>query len=148
MRPLNWHNNNDIPLMQARVLIAQGDPSAALALLEPLRQQAEAKGLADRLLRVMAVQSIALYAHGEKEKAVELLDEVLSAEPNRKASSASLWTKVLPMAQLLTEAASRGIMPDYVAKLLAAFEAEKHLTYASQERTQDKPALFPAQPLD
>ena len=30
-----------------------------------------------------------------------------------------------PMAQLLLEAASRGIMPDYTGKLLAAFEAEQ-----------------------
>jgi LuxR family maltose regulon positive regulatory protein len=30
-----------------------------------------------------------------------------------------------PMAQLLLEAASRGIMPDYAGKLLAAFEAEQ-----------------------
>ena len=30
----------------------------------------------------------------------------------------------LPMAQLLLEAAARGIMPDYTGKLLAAFKAE------------------------
>ena len=29
------------------------------------------------------------------------------------------------MARVLSEAASRGILPEYVAKLLAAFEAEK-----------------------
>ena len=72
----------DLPLMQARMLIAQDEPSAALAVLESQRQQAEAKGWASTLIVVMAVQSIALYAHGEKEKAVELLGEVLRrAEP-------------------------------------------------------------------
>jgi hypothetical protein len=30
-----------------------------------------------------------------------------------------------PMAQLLSEAATMGIMPDYVSKLLAVFESEK-----------------------
>ena len=30
----------------------------------------------------------------------------------------------LPMAQLISEAAARGIMPDYIGRLLAAFEAE------------------------
>ena len=68
-----------LPFMQARLLIAQGDPSAALEVLEPQRQKAEAKGWAEALMLVMAVQSIALYAHGEKEKAIELLGEVLSA---------------------------------------------------------------------
>ena len=50
--------------------------------MEPLRQQAEVKGLAQRLLMVMAVKSVALYAHGDKEKAVELIGEALVlAEP-------------------------------------------------------------------
>ena len=38
------------------------------------------------------------------------------------------------MAQLLSEAAARGIMPDYIGKLLAAFEAEKR-------KSEDKPDL-------
>ncbi len=38
---------HELPLSQARVHLAQGDPSAALALLEPLRRQMEAKGWQD-----------------------------------------------------------------------------------------------------
>jgi LuxR family maltose regulon positive regulatory protein len=34
----------------------------------------------------------------------------------------------LPMEQLLSEAATRGVMPDYIHKLLAAFESEKQTT--------------------
>lgn len=72
----------DLPLIRARVLIAEQDPSAALAVLEPQRQQAQARDWADRLLSVMTLQSIALFTHGEKEKAVELFREVLAlAEP-------------------------------------------------------------------
>ena len=37
---------HELPLSQARVHLAQGDPSAALAVLEPFRQQMEAKGWA------------------------------------------------------------------------------------------------------
>ena len=36
----------DLPISQARVYLAQGDPSSALAVLAPFRQQMEAKGLA------------------------------------------------------------------------------------------------------
>ena len=36
----------------------------------------------------------------------------------------SIVSQGRPMAQLLSEAAAHGIMPDYAAKLLAAFEAE------------------------
>jgi LuxR family maltose regulon positive regulatory protein len=110
--------------MQTRVLIAQGDPSAALAALEPLRKEAEARGLADRVLRVMAVQSIALYANGEKEKAVERLDEVL-AQAESEGFIRLFLDEGDAMAELLLEAAARGIKPDYVGKLLAAFETEK-----------------------
>jgi LuxR family maltose regulon positive regulatory protein len=139
--------HNDIPLMQARVLIAQNDPSAGLAVLEPQRQQAVAKGSLDCLLRVMVVQSIALYATGDKKKAVELVSEVLArAEP--EGCIRLFVDEGLQMARLLTEAASRGVKPEYVAKLLAAFEAEKQSAMAaSQGKIGNKPALSPAQPL-
>jgi LuxR family maltose regulon positive regulatory protein len=113
----------NLPVMQARVFIAQDDPSAALAVLEPQRQQAEAKGWANRLLRVMVVQSIALYAHGEKEKAVELLGEVLArAEP--EGFIRLFVDEGDAMAELLSAAAAEEVRPDYVGKLLVAFTGE------------------------
>ena len=73
---------HDLPISQARVLLAQGDPSAALAVLEPLRRQMEAKGWQDERLKVMVLQAVAHHAHGEKDKAVQLLGEALAlAEP-------------------------------------------------------------------
>ena len=44
-----------------------------------------------------------------------------------------------PMAQLLSEAAAQRIMPDYIGKLLAVFDAEK------QNKSEDKPYLSPVQ---
>jgi LuxR family transcriptional regulator, maltose regulon positive regulatory protein len=71
-----------LPISQARVCLAQGDPSAALEVLEPLRQQVEAKGWQDERLKVMVLQAVALHAHGEKDQAVQLLGEALAlAEP-------------------------------------------------------------------
>ncbi len=115
--------NNVMPLMQARVLIAQGNPSEALALVEPQRQQAEVKRLPQRLLLVMAVQSIVLFAQGEKDQAVQVLAEALAlAEPGGYIRL--FVDEGALMAQLLLEAASRGIRPDYIARVLAAFEGE------------------------
>ena len=115
---------HELPISQARVHLAQGDPSAALAVLEPLRQQMEAKGWQDERLKVMVLQAVALHAHGEKDKAVQLLGEALAlAEPG--GFIRIFVDEGLPMAQLLSEAAARGIMPDYTGKLLAAFEAEE-----------------------
>jgi len=127
---------NEMPLMQARVLIARGNPSEALPLVESQRQQAEAKRLPQRLLLVLAVQSVVLFAHGDKDKAVQVLTEALAlAEPGGYIRL--FVDEGALMAQLLLEAASRGVMPDYVAKLLAAFEAGKR-------HGEDKPALAPA----
>jgi LuxR family maltose regulon positive regulatory protein len=72
----------ELPLHQARVLIAQGNPSAALAILVPLRQQMEEKGWADERLKAMVLQAVALHRNGEKDKALQVLDEALKlAEP-------------------------------------------------------------------
>ncbi len=113
-----------LPLSQARVYLAQGDTSAALAVLEPLRQQMEARGWEDERLKVMVLQAVAFHAHGEKEKAVQLLGDALAlAEPG--GFIRIFVDEGTPMAQLLAEAVTRGIMPDYTGKLLAVFEAEE-----------------------
>ena len=124
-QPLNLAQTHELPLSQARVHLAQGDPSAALAVLEPLRQQVEAKGWQDERLKVMVLQAVALHAHGEKDKAVQLLGDALAlAEPG--GFIRLFVDEGAPMAQLLSEAAARGIMPDYIGKLLAAFAGVQH----------------------
>jgi LuxR family maltose regulon positive regulatory protein len=129
----------DLPISQARVHLAQGDPSAALAVLEPLRQQMEAKDWQDELLKVMVLQSVALRAHGEKDQAVQVLGKALAlAEPG--GFIRIFVDEGEPMAQLLFEATSHGIMPDYVSRLLTAFEAEK-------QKSEVKPDFPPAEPL-
>jgi LuxR family maltose regulon positive regulatory protein len=129
----------DLPLIQARVLIAQGDPSAALGVFETFRQTAVVKAWASLLIQVMVVQSIALYKNGEKEKAVALLGEVLArAEP--EGFIRLFLDEGDAMAELLSAAAVQGIRPDYVGKLLAAIKAEKR-------KSEEKPDLPPQQPL-
>jgi LuxR family maltose regulon positive regulatory protein len=127
---------HELPLCQARVYLAQGDTAEALAALERLRRQMEAKNWQDERLKVMVLQAVALHAHGEKNKAVQLLGEALTlAEPG--GFIRIFVDEGAPMAQLLLEAASHGVMPDYISKLLAVFEAE-------QRKSEDKPDLSPA----
>ena len=130
---------HELPISQARVHLAQGDPSAALAVLEPLRQQVEAKGLKDERLKVLVLQAVAHHAQGEADKAVQVLGDALAlAEPD--GFIRIFIDEGLPMAQLLSEASVQGMRPDYIGKLLAAFEAEK-------QKGQDTSPLPPTQPL-
>ena len=59
---------HNLPISQARVHLAQGDTSAALAVLEPLRQQVEAKGWEDERLKVIILEAIAHHALGEEDQ--------------------------------------------------------------------------------
>ena len=120
---------HDLPLSQARVCLARGDPSAALALLSPYRQQMEAKGWQDERLKVMVLQAVALHAHGEKDKAVHLLGETLAlAEPGGFIrifvdEGEPMRLLILDFRFLIEKQSRDRVHPQsgYVHKLLAAF---------------------------
>ncbi len=118
---------HDLPLTQARVHLARGDPTAALAVLEPYRRQMAEKAWADQELKALALLAVALDAHGDQAKAAQRLDEALMlAEPG--GFIRIFVDEGAPMARLLREALSRGVRPEYVRRLLAAFpfdEAER-----------------------
>jgi LuxR family maltose regulon positive regulatory protein len=130
---------HELPISQARVHLAQGDTPAALAVLELWRQQVEARGWQDERLKVMVLQTVALQAHGEQDKAVQLLCDALAlAAPG--GFIRLFVDEGLPMAHLLAEAAAHGMLPDYIGKVLAVFAAEEQ----KREDTSSRP---PAQPL-
>src|SRR2546421_1554996 len=130
---------HELPISRARVHLVQGDTSAALAVLEPRRREVEAKGWEDERLKVLVLQAVALQAHGEKDKAVQLLCNALAlAEPG--GFIRLFVDEGPPMAHLLSEAEALGIMPDYTGKLLAVLEAEE------QKRENSSSLPPPAQP--
>ena len=119
---------HELPISQARVHMAQGDTSAALAVLGPLRRQVEAKGWEDERIKVMVLQAVALHAHGEKDKAAQLLSDALTlAEPggfirifvDEGPPIADLLEKILNTKAEVPRA--------YVKKLLSAFKLNKLL---------------------
>jgi LuxR family maltose regulon positive regulatory protein len=113
---------HDLPLSQARVQLAQGDPTAALAVLEPYRRRMAEKAWADQELMALVLLAVAFDAHGERAKAVEMLDEALAlAEPG--GFIRIFVDEGPPMDHLLRGALSRGNSPDYLRRLLAAFPA-------------------------
>ena len=101
----------NLPVSQARVHLAQANPSAALAVLEPWLRQVEAKGWQDELLKAMALQAVALVAYSDKDRALQILSEALAlAEPD--GFIRMFIDEGLPMFRLLSEAAAQGIMPE------------------------------------
>jgi LuxR family maltose regulon positive regulatory protein len=113
---------HELPLSQARVHLAQGHPTAALAVLEPHRRRMAEKAWADQELMALVLLAVAVDAQGEEARAVELLDEALAlSEPG--GFIRIFVDEGAPMARLLHRAMSQSLHPDYVRHLLAAFPA-------------------------
>ncbi len=120
----------DLPLLQARTFIVRGDPSAALALLVPYRQQMEDKGWVDELLRVMVFQTLALHTQGEKDPAYQVLTEALTmAEPGGFMrlfieNGETMRLLLVDFRSWLEKQSGDRTHPltNYVDKILAAFE--------------------------
>jgi LuxR family transcriptional regulator, maltose regulon positive regulatory protein len=111
---------HELPISQARVYLARGDPAPALAVLAPLREQMETRGWVDELLKVIVLQAVAYHVHGEKDKAVQLLGDALKlAEPG--GFIRIFVDEGPPMRALLQEAAKHGNVSNYVRQLLSAF---------------------------
>ncbi len=130
---------HELPMSQARVLMDQGDPSGAMALLSPLRRQMEARNWQDERLKVMVLQAIALHAQHEKEIALRLLGEALTLA-ERGGFIRIFVDEGEPMRmtiydfRLTIEKQTRGQdhkLLGYVGRLLAAF-AEPEVTAQSK----------------
>lgn len=134
---------HNLPLSQARVHVAQGNPSAALPLLESKRQQMEAKGWKDEQLKTMVLQAAVHHSNGEKDKALQVLRGALArAEPG--GFIRVFVDEGLSIAQLVSEAAFQGTKPDYIGKLLAAFEEKNQ---KSQDGSDSSPVQSLIDPL-
>lgn len=119
-----------LPFYLARVDLAKGEATAALAQLDALRADAEAKGWQDEVLRVTVLQALAHQALGETEPALQRLAEALTlAEPG--GFIRLFVDEGAPMAALLRAAATRGIMPAYVGKLLTALAMQPVVSHAA-----------------
>jgi LuxR family maltose regulon positive regulatory protein len=73
---------------------------------------------------VLVLQALALRAVGRKDQALRCLGEALAlGEPGGFVRT--FVDEGLPMAQLLSEAGTSGLSPDYVARLLAALASDQ-----------------------
>ncbi len=142
----------DLPVSQARVLLAQNDAAKALVTLDTVRHHMEAKGWQDELLRVFGVQAVALHMNGDIDQALRTLNHALTlAEPG--GFIRLFIDEGEPMRVLLADFrsllakkhADDHQLIGYVEKLLAAFPPPL-TTSASALRVQHAEILDPLSP--
>ena len=94
------------------------------------------------VIEILVLQALAHQVQGDIPAALVPLERALTlAEPEGYVRM--FLDEGSPMAQLLREAAARGIMPDYTGKLLAAFEAEEQAEQQAPLRFRTSPASQP-----
>jgi LuxR family maltose regulon positive regulatory protein len=107
-------------LMLARVLVAQKRYKKAHALIERIYQIAQEIGKRQTELEALILLALVFSVQGETDQALAHLEKAFSiGEPEGYVRS--FVDEGSPMASLLYKALSRGIAPDYVQRLLAAF---------------------------
>jgi LuxR family maltose regulon positive regulatory protein len=121
---LSLHDEPDyriefVYLTLVRVRIAQDEANEMPGLLEGWRQLAEEQERTGSVIEILILQALAFATLGNTDRAIAALEQALSlAEPEGHVRT--FLNEGEPMVRLLHQAASRGIAPDYVRKLLAA----------------------------
>ncbi|MBN1136725.1 MAG: tetratricopeptide repeat protein [Anaerolineae bacterium] len=129
--PISAHLRKYEQLVLARLLISQGRAVEALDLLQPLLALARKLGRIDLTIEIQILIGLACGAEGQDVQAIEALAEALRlAEPGGYIRM--FVDQGQPVARLLRQAASGGVAPAYVAKLLAAFGPEPAVAISPQ----------------
>ena len=111
------------PLTRARVLIAAGraeDQAEALEQLEGTLGRAQASHNTWRMIEAGALRALGLAAQGRHEEALAGLEQAVRLA--RPAGMLRVFADLgAPMGELLRELVGRGVAPQYLARILAAF---------------------------
>jgi LuxR family maltose regulon positive regulatory protein len=147
-------------LTSARLLHARGRHGDALELLEALRVPTEAAGRTDRVIEILVLQTLALWARNEKESAVGILARALAlAEPegyvrtfaDEETATGDLLSAALEVRRRGRPVAADQVSAPYLAGLQAALargragpEADGRLPELPSEREMEVLALVAA----
>jgi LuxR family maltose regulon positive regulatory protein len=134
--------------MLARVLLTLGRERSdgtylndAFELLEKLFGLAENNGWGSKVIETLLLKALYFQACGDMDQAITTLEKALAlAEP--EGFIRIFVDEGPPMAHLLYEALNRGIAPEYVQRLLAAFPAAEPKETASTKTQVDQSELI------
>ena len=121
-------------LTLARLVLARRSIPAALGLLQRLLKAADEGGRTGSVIEILVLQALAHHVENDTPAAIEPLARALAlAEP--EGYIRIFVDQGPPMAALLKTAAKRQLVPDYIRRLLAAFDT-------AEDRTPVKQALI------
>jgi len=135
--------HDNVVVVRARLLLVQGNYTAASRVLESLIEPTQAGGSTSRLIEVLALLALVKQAQGEMALAKQYLGRALIlAEPGG-------YIRIFvdegpPMAHLLYEVLSDGTATDYIQRLLAAFpDVEPEPTASPKHQSPDDEWIEP-----
>jgi LuxR family maltose regulon positive regulatory protein len=119
----------------ARILLARNKPEACLKIVRQLQKHADQLGRTGVVLETLVIQCLAFSAKGDREKALQSLEQALSlAEPE---DYLRIFLDEGPaMAQLLYQTAERGIHREYVGRILPVFPPNGKRHYPADSKDQ------------
>jgi len=124
-----------------RVLIAQGRLDEALGHLENLENITKLKKLNNSHIEVLILTALVLDAKNDRDMALTYLRKSFTLAA-KEGYVRIFVNEGPPMARLLYEALSRGIMPDYVRQLLGAFPLEESAQAPAKKSQVDQSELI------
>jgi len=107
-------------ILYARILVANSQYNEALSLLDKLFPMLEKFGLKIKITEARILKALIYFKQGNEDHALIKIREALDLALHGMFVCVFI-DEGPPMARLLYEALSRGIAPDYVRRLLAAF---------------------------
>jgi LuxR family maltose regulon positive regulatory protein len=133
--------------MHARVLLTLGREQAdgarlddALELLEKLLALAETSQWRSKVIEILLLKALCFQASGDMDQAVVMLKNSLMLAESESPIRVFV-DEGLPMAHLLYEVGGRGIAPEYVQRLLAAFPVAEPEEVAATNGRVDQSGL-------
>jgi LuxR family maltose regulon positive regulatory protein len=105
-------------------LVEQGRAEEALGLLAQVYESAQPVQGVGLMIEARSAEALIFQAQGDIDRALDALEDALVLG-EQEGYTRTFIDRGEQMAQLMYQAVARGIMPDYTAKLLAAFGAQK-----------------------
>jgi LuxR family maltose regulon positive regulatory protein len=115
---LRWEQSG---LVQARLWLAQGKVTEARQLLDRLLADAEKGDRKGRIIEILNLQALVLETQHRRDAALQILLKAVTLAELEGYIRVFL-DEGAPMMELLRQAGSRGIAPQYVSKLLSEFD--------------------------